>query len=116
MSQYSTHCVLAMAEKLSVDVVTVEHGVEGLMYLLTECSKLMVSGVRVDNLTGTNRSSLQMHVCPCIAYKMIYFSLNARAILFWFGEPFLFMCLYDLLSWNEVQSFFVRSRWPNVSI
>ena len=30
-------------EKLSVDPKTVQHGVEGLMYLLTECSKLMVS-------------------------------------------------------------------------
>ncbi len=29
-------------EKLSVDATTVEHGVQGLMYLLTECSKLMV--------------------------------------------------------------------------
>ena len=30
-------------EKLGVDPKTVQHGVEGLMYLLTECSKLMVS-------------------------------------------------------------------------
>ncbi len=29
-------------EKLEVDARTVQHGVEGLMYLLTECSKLMV--------------------------------------------------------------------------
>ena len=29
-------------EKLGVDANTVQHGVEGLMYLLTECSKLMV--------------------------------------------------------------------------
>ena len=29
-------------EKLGVDASTVQHGVEGLMYLLTECSKLMV--------------------------------------------------------------------------
>ena len=34
---------LKPTEKLSVDVKTVEHGVEGLMYLLTECSKLLVS-------------------------------------------------------------------------
>lgn len=33
------------AQKLSVDVTTVEHGVQGLMYLLTECSKLMVSEI-----------------------------------------------------------------------
>ena len=32
----------ACAEKLSVDPKVVQHGVEGLMYLLTECSKLMV--------------------------------------------------------------------------
>lgn len=31
-----------MVEKLGVDVTIVEHGVEGLMYLLTESSKLMV--------------------------------------------------------------------------
>lgn len=31
------------SEKLNVDVDTVHHGVEGLMYLLTESSKLMVS-------------------------------------------------------------------------
>ena len=29
-------------EKLGVEASTVQHGVEGLMYLLTECSKLMV--------------------------------------------------------------------------
>ena len=29
-------------EKLEVDPQTVQHGVEGLMYLITECSKLMV--------------------------------------------------------------------------
>ena len=29
-------------EKLGVDAVTVQHGVEGLMYLLTECSKILV--------------------------------------------------------------------------
>lgn len=33
---------LLFAEKLNVEVVTVERGVQGLMYLLTECSKLMV--------------------------------------------------------------------------
>ena len=32
-------------EKLGVDASTVQHGVEGLMYLLTECSKLMVRNV-----------------------------------------------------------------------
>ena len=31
------------AEKLSVSPETIQHGVEGLMYLLTECAKLMVS-------------------------------------------------------------------------
>ncbi|XP_065887042.1 COMM domain-containing protein 2-like [Dysidea avara] len=31
------------AQKLGVDVDTIQHGVEGLMYLLTECSKLMLS-------------------------------------------------------------------------
>ena len=30
------------AEKLDVDVATIQHGVEGLMYLITECAKLMV--------------------------------------------------------------------------
>lgn len=34
--------ILNCVEKLKVDPNTVEHGVEGLMYLLTECSKLMV--------------------------------------------------------------------------
>ena len=29
-------------EKLDVDVATIQHGVEGLMYLITECAKLMV--------------------------------------------------------------------------
>ncbi|XP_020327254.1 COMM domain-containing protein 2 isoform X1 [Oncorhynchus tshawytscha] len=33
------------ARKLSVDAETVQHGVEGLMYLLTESSKLMISEV-----------------------------------------------------------------------
>lgn len=33
------------AQKLKVDVETVEHGVEGLMYLLTECSKLTVNEI-----------------------------------------------------------------------
>ena len=32
-----------LLEKLNVDVDRVQHGVEGLMYLLTESSKLMVS-------------------------------------------------------------------------
>ena len=37
------HTILAMTvEKLEVDPQTVQHGVEGLMYLITECSKLMV--------------------------------------------------------------------------
>ena len=35
-------CYGYCAEKLDVDVATIQHGVEGLMYLLTECSKLMV--------------------------------------------------------------------------
>ena len=30
------------SEKLGVDPAVVQHGVEGLMYLLTECSKLFV--------------------------------------------------------------------------
>ncbi|XP_055799775.1 COMM domain-containing protein 2 [Salvelinus fontinalis] len=33
------------ARKLSVDAETIQHGVEGLMYLLTESSKLMISEV-----------------------------------------------------------------------
>ena len=33
----------AAAQKLNVDVTTVLHGVEGLIYLMTECSKLMVN-------------------------------------------------------------------------
>ncbi|CAB1323815.1 unnamed protein product [Coregonus sp. 'balchen'] len=33
------------ARKLSVDAETVQHGVEGIMYLLTESSKLMISEV-----------------------------------------------------------------------
>ncbi|CAI8019464.1 COMM domain-containing protein 2 [Geodia barretti] len=32
-------------QKLEVDPQTVQHGVEGLMYLITECSKLMVSEI-----------------------------------------------------------------------
>ena len=35
-------CYGYCVEKLDVDVATIQHGVEGLMYLLTECSKLMV--------------------------------------------------------------------------
>ena len=31
------------SEKLGVEVGVVQHGVEGLMYLLTECSKLWVN-------------------------------------------------------------------------
>lgn len=31
------------AQKLDVDVATIQHGVEGLMYLITECAKLMLS-------------------------------------------------------------------------
>lgn len=34
--------LIQSAEKLGVDVLTVQNGVEGLMYLLTECSKLLV--------------------------------------------------------------------------
>lgn len=30
------------SEKLGVNAVTVQHGVQGMMYLLTECSKLLV--------------------------------------------------------------------------
>jgi hypothetical protein len=33
------------SQKLGVDLETVQHGVEGLMYLMTECAKLMVSEV-----------------------------------------------------------------------
>ena len=32
------------SEKLGVNATTVQHGVQGMMYLLTECSKLMVGG------------------------------------------------------------------------
>lgn len=32
-------------QKLGVDPTTVQHGVEGLMYLITECSKLMVNEI-----------------------------------------------------------------------
>ena len=39
----SIFCVLI--EKLGVDPKTVQHGVEGLMYLITECSKLMVGAL-----------------------------------------------------------------------
>lgn len=35
-------CYGYCVEKLDVDVATIQHGVEGLMYLITECSKLMV--------------------------------------------------------------------------
>ncbi len=35
--------VASHPEKLEVDALTVQHGVEGLMYLLMECSKLMAS-------------------------------------------------------------------------
>ena len=50
------------AEKLEVDPQTVQHGVEGLMYLITECSKLMV---RWSSLTYTliNRSEVIHWVC-----------------------------------------------------
>ena len=39
----SIFCVLI--EKLGVNPKTVQHGVEGLMYLITECSKLMVGAL-----------------------------------------------------------------------
>ncbi|XP_074657851.1 COMM domain-containing protein 2-like [Tubulanus polymorphus] len=35
----------AAAQKLNVDVETVQHGIEGLMYLLSESSKLMVNEI-----------------------------------------------------------------------
>lgn len=38
-------CIIIISccvEKLDVDVATIQHGVEGLMYLITECAKLMV--------------------------------------------------------------------------
>ncbi len=38
----SMHCHY-LSEKLEVEADTVRHGVEGLMYLLTESAKLMVS-------------------------------------------------------------------------
>ena len=34
--------MLSPLEKLGVNAQTVQHGVQGMMYLLTECSKLMV--------------------------------------------------------------------------
>lgn len=40
-----------LSEKLNVDVDTVHHGVEGLMYLLTESSKLMVSTHKIYRFT-----------------------------------------------------------------
>ncbi len=42
-------------EKLGVEAATVQHGVEGLMYLLTECSKMQVRELTVslkNNLYG----------------------------------------------------------------
>ncbi|XP_064394217.1 COMM domain-containing protein 2-like [Halichondria panicea] len=33
------------AQKLGVEATTVQHGVEGLMYLLTECSKMLISEI-----------------------------------------------------------------------
>ena len=39
---YILYIVSCPIEKLGVEASTVQHGVEGLMYLLTECSKLMV--------------------------------------------------------------------------
>lgn len=46
MYKYDYVCVVFVnhikTEKLGVAPETVRHGVEGLMYLLTECSKLMV--------------------------------------------------------------------------
>ncbi|OXB56973.1 hypothetical protein ASZ78_013600 [Callipepla squamata] len=41
--------VVLFKGKLSVGVDTVQHGVEGLMYLLTESSKLMVRAPDVEN-------------------------------------------------------------------
>ena len=38
----SVRYILVSSEKLGVNVVTVQNGVQGMMYLLTECSKLMV--------------------------------------------------------------------------
>ncbi|XP_022341848.1 COMM domain-containing protein 2-like [Crassostrea virginica] len=57
------------AQKLNVDVDTVQHGVEGLMYLLTESSKLMLNEIDFQDsiLTlgfdeGTRESLLEVYL------------------------------------------------------
>ena len=44
-------CVVVV-EKLGVEPETVRHGVEGLMFLITECSKLMVPHTSICNCRG----------------------------------------------------------------
>ena len=53
------------SEKLGVNATTVQHGVQGMMYLLTECSKLMVCGIH----GGKCYMHIHVHVQP---YRGLY--------------------------------------------
>lgn len=66
------------AQKLDVDATTVQHGVEGLMYLLTECSKLLVSELDFQDSIlvlgfseDLNKELLQLYLENCKEIRAI---------------------------------------------